>query len=119
MSRPPLATDPVSDSQEHPPIYAASEPLIRLDLSVPGRWIEEHRRAPLAHEAVPITVELYAALHKVSGLVASRIAEPEGLRQLSESASQWDGLSGLLLYVTSLIFSIHHGLFPTHRCEPS
>jgi hypothetical protein len=70
----------------------------------------------LAHEAVPITVELYAALHKVSGLVASRIAEPEGLRQLSESSSQWDGLSGLLLYVTSLIFNIHHGMFPTSLC---
>jgi hypothetical protein len=113
MPQPPLATDPVSGSQEQPPIYTASEPLIWLDLSVPGRWIEERRRAPFAHEAVPITVELYAALHKVSGLVASRIAEPEGLRQLSESASQWDGLSGLLLYVTSLIFSIHHGMFPT------
>src|SRR5271170_7155512 len=108
----PLATDQVSGSQQQPPIYTAGEPLIWLYLSVPGRWIEERRRAPFAHEAVPITLELYASLHKVSGLVASRIAGPDGLRQLSESGSQWNGLSGLLLYVTSLIFSIHHGMFP-------
>jgi len=108
----PLATDEVAGSQERSPIYTETAPLIWLDLSVPGRWITELQRAPSAYEPVPITVELYASLHKVSGLVASRIAEPDGLRQLSQSPSHWDGLSGLLLYVILLISRIHHGIVP-------
>lgn len=112
-----LATDQVPGSRESPPVYTAGEPLIWLYLRVPGRWFEERRQAPFAHEAVPIPPELYASLHKVSGLVAGRIAELDGLRQLSESDSQLGGLSGLLLYVTSLIFNIHHGMFPALSAE--
>lgn len=105
----PLPTDQVSGSQE-PPIYTETPPLIWIDVGVSGRWIEGLRRCPYAQEAVPITPHFYASLHKVSRLVATRLTEPDGLRQLSESSSKWDGLSGLLLYVTTLIFKIHHGM---------
>jgi len=108
-----FTNDQVSGSQKLLLIYTANEPLIRLYLSVPRRWIEEYRQAPFAYKAVPVgALELYTSLHKVSRLAASQIAEPDGLWKLSESGSQWDGLSGLLLYVTSFFFSIHHDMFP-------
>lgn len=107
---------PASVSQE-PPIYTECAPLIWLDLTVQGRWLEVSRRCRLAQEAVPITPHLYASLHKVSCLVASRISEPEGQRQLSECFSKWDGISGLLLYTTTLMIKIYSGTSPTFRIQ--
>jgi hypothetical protein len=84
-----------------------------MDLSIGGRRIGKYRHCRDACEAVPITPEFYASLHKVSCLVASRLTTPEGLRNRSESQSMWDGLSGLLLYVTTLLVKIHNGTFLT------
>lgn len=102
-----LPADNESASQE-PPVYTECAPLIWIDLDIQGRWFKDLPWR-YADETVPISPHLYAALHKVSCLVASRLAEPDGQRGLSESNAKWDDLSGLLLYVTSFIFNINHG----------
>src|SRR5436190_6129694 len=104
-----LPADNDFTSQE-PPVYTECAPLIWVELSIQGRWFKDLPWSGYIYETVPISLQLYAALHKVSCLVASRLAEPDGQQGLSESNTKWDGLSGLLLYVTSFIFKINHGI---------
>ena len=100
----------LTDSQD-PPIYTEGAPLIWLNFGVPGRFIEVCPLYHIGKATIPITPKLYASLHKVNCLVANRISEPDGLRQLSESIGEWAGLSGLLLYTTTIIIRINEGIF--------
>ena len=97
-------------TSQQPPVYTEAAPLIWIDLSIQGRWFERPSLERLCYETVPISPQLYAALHKVSGLVANRLAEPDDQQGLSDSSVKWDGLSSLLLYVTSFLFKINHGI---------
>ena len=106
MSQVPADNNVIS---QEPPVYTENAPLIWIDLSIQGRWFKHLPWSGYADETVPISPQLYAALHKVSCLVASRLAEPDVQQGLSESNDKWDGLSSLLLYVTSFIFNINHG----------
>ena len=99
-------------ASQEPPVYNESAPLIWIDLSIQGRWLKGHAWSGYVYETVPINPHLYAALHKVTCLVASRLAEPDGQQGLSESNTKWDRLSGLLLYVTSFIFEINQVCLP-------
>jgi hypothetical protein len=100
---------PEQESASHePPIYTEGPPLIWIELSGPERWIEGIPWAPHTVETVPISLRLYAALHKVSCLVATYLTKPDGQRLLAEPGSRSKGLSGLLLYLTTLIFKINH-----------
>jgi hypothetical protein len=104
-----LPADNDFTSQE-PPVYTEAAPLIWIDLSIQGRYFKNLPWSGYVYEAIPISPQLYAALHKVSCLVASRLAEPDDQQGLSDPSVKWDRLSSLLLYVTSFLFKINHGI---------
>ena len=59
-------------------------------------------------EVLPVTPSLYAALHKVNCLVASRLAEPDA--EFSSCKAKWDELAALLEYVTYFMVCIQNSM---------
>jgi hypothetical protein len=68
---------------EDPPLYTEDRAIIWVEITVTERWIDElHKsiinlgsvRLPrMMRHTLPLTLDIYAALVKVSSLVASRI----------------------------------------------
>jgi hypothetical protein len=110
MSQMPPAVSNLDFQEHRAPIYTESAPLIWLELSIAGR----HFPYPTCLlwrfdiEVVPVTPSLYAALHKVNCLVASRLAEPDA--ELSSCKAKWDELAALLEYVTCFMLCIQNSM---------
>ena len=97
------------------PIYTEGNPLVWVDISVLERRIDEFeqvgrlRGSVLIKDTLPLSVELYAALNKVSCLVADKLAHSI---EVSVLQSRFNGLSGLLIFITNLLTSINYGNSP-------
>jgi hypothetical protein len=97
------------------PIYTEGNPLAWVNISVLERRIDEFelvgrlRGSVLIKDMLPLSLELYAALNKVSCLVADKLAYST---EVSVLESRFNGLSGLLIFITSLISSINYGNSP-------
>ena len=99
------------------PIYTEGSPLVWVEISVLERRIDEFeqigngrrlRGTELLRDMLPLSLELYAALNKVSCLIAKKLANST---EIPVFQSRFNGLSGLLIFITDLLTSINYGTF--------
>ena len=89
--------------------------LITLDFSVLGRWINKFRQYRFTNKPCPSLPRFTLPCTKLVVSLTSHLTTPEGQRNQSWSPSMWDGLSGVLPYVTTLLIKIHNGTFQTFQ----
>ena len=100
------------------PIYTEGNPLAWVNISVLERQIDEFelvgrlRGSVLIKDTLPLSLELYVALNKVSCLIADKLAYSTESTEVLILDSRFNGLSGLLIFITCLISSINYGNSP-------